>query len=114
MFVPELARQVADPVVLEHRGVVDQHRQGAERGDGCGDQALDLILVGQVGLERYGAATERAHGVCDSLGLFGVAAVVDGDVMAGLGQRETDRLSDAFAASGDEGGAGLSQPGRTR
>lgn len=114
MPVPGLARQAADGVVLEHGGVVDQNGEGAEFGCGGGDQSAHLILVGQIGLQDDGVAAHGAHRLGDSLGLFGIAAIMDGDVMAGLGQRQADGPADTLAATRDEGGAGLSQPDRTR
>ena len=54
--------------------------------------------------ERRGAAAERADRRRGLLGGAGRGAVVDGDVGAGLGQRERDRAADADARAGDEGG----------
>src|SRR5579859_509764 len=88
-------------------GVVDQDVDVAE----VGQHQLHHAHVVVPGLHRAGVgdrlAAEGLDGGHRLVGGVGVAAVVDGDVGAGLGQRQGHGAADAPAAAGDQGHAAL-------
>ena len=81
-------------------GVVDQHVDAAELGDGGLDEVAALLPVADVARHREGAPTEGPHLVGHPLALVELAAG-DHDVGARLGEAERHRPTEALAAAGD-------------
>jgi hypothetical protein len=59
--------------------------------------------IGQVGADGRGAATQPLDQGADLKGGLVRSAMVDGDVMAGLGQGQADGPADPAAAACDQG-----------
>ena len=89
-------------------GVVDQHVDAAELGDGGVDEALAVLGAGDVGRYRQRAAAEGAHLGRDRRQLVG-AARRQRDVGALARQGEGDVAPHAGADAGDDGDAVLEQ-----
>jgi len=106
--VPALVRQIADAVVVEDAGAVDQqgHRTKLRR-DG-GDQGVGVEL-GEIRGEGGGANTPGLQGLDGVVALVSTA-MVDGDVIAGLGAGLGQGAADAADASGDQGDAATGHP----
>jgi hypothetical protein len=118
MVVPALAGDGVQPVVGEHRGVVDQNRQRPQRPGRAADQVMDGDHVGQIGGQGDGAPAQGLDLAGHAGGLVPGVAVVDGHVETRRRQFETDRPTDPPRPAGDQGAAAtrrnLSQPDRTR
>ncbi len=72
------------------------------RRDGS-EEALDVLRVGDVALENQGADPARLDLVRRLLGAGAVAEVVDRDVDLEIGERQSDRPTDAAGGAGDQG-----------
>ena len=102
MLVPERFIDIAGAVGIEHRGVVDQDRQGAEMAGRLGNDGGTLGALGKVCLEHFCLAAMGADVITDSPGALGIAAVVDDYRMASTGELFGDCRTDAVASSGNE------------
>ncbi len=101
--VPVLLGQLRERCVLLQSGVGDQDVDRAESLDGLGEQRLDVVLLGDVRLDRDGAAAgglALAHGLGRALR---VAVIVDHDRRAALGERDGAALAETGARAGDHG-----------
>src|SRR5262249_60686581 len=76
----------------------------AERVRRLADHVLDDVLVADVTLLHQGAPPGPLYRLRDLRGLGVVVEVVDGDVGAGLRERDGDGPADASACPGDECG----------
>ena len=103
--LPGLHGQGLDAVVAEHRGVVDQEGDGAQRLGRAADQGRGVELVGQFGRDRRGLAAQLADLGGHRLGFVRRAAMMDGDVVAGLGAGERQGPPDPARRAGDERGS---------
>ena len=113
VHVPQRALERAEAVVVEQGGVVDQQGQGTERLLGRPPrQGCDCGFVGQVGRQRRSPAAARAQVGQRGLRLVRRVAVVDGHVVAGVGERQADGAPDPLCAAGDERRRALAQSGR--
>src|SRR5690606_39077029 len=80
--VPVLLAELHRVGAADQAGVVDQHVEAAEAGDGFGDDALDRLDADQVGIDVEEAAAQRAHLLAGFLGRDDAGA---GDVGTGGG-----------------------------
>ncbi len=110
MGVPGTARVALDAVVAEHRGVVDQERDRPQRFAGAAHEGGGLGLMGKLGDHRRGLAAQGGDLGGQLFGVGGVAPVVDGDVIAGLGGGQGHGPADPAGRPGDERRA--AHPGR--
>ncbi len=88
-------------------GVVDQDRQRTEVAGDRVDHGRARVVVLDRGAIQLGPAAKLAHGCGGLVGLRLLAAVVDGDVGAGSGQRDGNRPADAPACACHQGHAPL-------
>ena len=108
--VEALQRRLEGAGQADGAGVVDQHVDAAEGGDGLLDGALDLRLVADVGGDRQGAAARAldllGRGVDGARELRVRLGGLGGDHDVGAVRRgpEADRQADAAARAGDEQG----------
>ena len=91
---------------VDDAGVVDQRGEAAEAPVDGLEHRHHRGLVGDVGAHQQRAAAERAHLGGHGFGRRGIARVVDGHVVAALGEQPRGGGADAAAGAGDEGDAG--------
>ena len=101
-IVPERRVGVLERRAMEVRRGVDEQIEAAEGGGGVADETGAGRRLGEVRGQGHGAASRGANQPGDVLGLGRGAAVVNGDVRAGLGQGERDRAAEADRGFGHE------------
>jgi hypothetical protein len=79
---PLVKRELLDPRVGGVAGVVDQDLQPAKCSHGRLDHPLDLSVVGDVGLDGEGSASQRFNLANDSLSGLRATEIVYDDVAA--------------------------------
>src|SRR5206468_7085829 len=101
VIFPVLRSDLEEGLRLGDAGVVDEHVDLAERADRVGHEPLDRGMLPDVAGRSERAPSEAAR---LAGGLFRALAVEigDRDVRSFAGERESDRLADAAAGSGDE------------
>ena len=92
---------------LAPSGVVHQDVEPAPTEIHLIDHAVDVFLIGYVGLNRKGLAAPRCDGFDDFLCGFTRRTVVHGDAGALCGEKLADGASHPGAAAGDESGFAL-------
>ena len=90
--------------ILLQAGIRHRNVQRAELLDGGRIHGVDLVLLGDVGLEHDGLAAEALDLVGDLLGGLGMGDVIDRHIGAGLGEAEGDGLADARIGARHERG----------
>ncbi|MNP40095.1 hypothetical protein D3C76_1337050 [compost metagenome] len=102
---------LAEGLVTQDAGVVDQHVDAAEGLEGLLDQGLDLLVVGDVGAVGDGGAAGLADFLDHGQRGFGRAAgavtaaaeIVDHYLGAALGEFQGVDAAQAVAGAGDDG-----------
>ena len=103
MAVPALPGRGPDPVVLEDRGVVHEHRdRPAEAGGGRGDEGPGLGTVEQVGGDHHGLHRKAAHLLGERFGGLAAGMAMDGHVEAAARERPDERGADALRPAGHQ------------
>ncbi len=97
-----LGRLVGDRTRLAFgAGRVDGGVDAAEPFDGCVDQAADLIVGTDVGLDKGGLGAEAGQIIRQGMTLVGIAAG-DDDAIAGASEGDSGGATDAGQGAGDQ------------
>src|SRR6267378_5684536 len=110
--VPAVDRDVLGLGAERGAGVVDHDVEPAPLRDGALDDPLHLVLLPDVHRHREGAPVEVGDLLGHGLEVLELAAA-HGDVGAGARELDRDRLADAGAAAGDDGGLAFEREGRS-
>ena len=103
LFVPQLLGCLHNRYRPKHTGIVDQNIKAAELGDHRIDQTIDIIELGDIGLERFRGAALRLDRRDDGIGPLRACVVADGDLGAFLGIALGDCLADPLGRPGYQG-----------
>ena len=100
--VPVLRRVLRRGCAADGAGVVDEDVEPAELVDRLGDRGAELVggRGDEVAAHRVDAPAEGADAFC---GVRGIGAVEEGDVGAGLGERDGGALAEATTRARDQG-----------
>jgi hypothetical protein len=104
-FTPPLERKchLREGGVLLQARVVHQDVEPAERRQGCVEQRLHIVFLGDVGLDGNRPAPHRLDLVDHPLRAAEAGGVVHGDVGAGRRERQRNTCADARTGAGDDG-----------
>ena len=84
-------------------GVVDGDVESAPEGADVGEELVELVEVGEVGLVEYDLGCVGSELVGEALGGVGVGAEMDEDAVAVVGEGAGDADADALGGAGDRG-----------